>query len=147
MTNHDDWRQHYEGGDNAALPQCLNHCMTFNVPIPEWAATAFCAAYDKIHQYEVKSWDDVLGRALAKGKRLATEQRNVKIWVPLFREIVRRHRSGAAISKELFSEVGRKFGVSGTIASDIYYAIPEDIKEFEEAEMDMDEEIETSGKI
>jgi hypothetical protein len=67
----------------------------------------------------------------------------VEIWVPLFREIVKRHRAGDAINKELFSEVGAKFGISGTVASDIYYEIPEDIREIEETTMDMEE---TSGK-
>jgi hypothetical protein len=139
----DEWREFYQTGDKEALTSCLNHCMTFNSLIPEWAAKAFCEAHHKIRTYQVKSWDEVLGRPLKKGKRLATERRNVEIWDLLFREIVKRHRAGAAINKELFSEVGAKFGVSGTVASDIYYEIPDDIREIEETIMDQEE---TSGK-
>jgi hypothetical protein len=139
----DEWCERYQAGDKEALTRCLNQCMTFNSPVPEWAAKAFCEAYHKIRTYHVKSWDDVLGRPLKKGKRLARERRKVEIWSPLFREIVKRRRAGDAINKKLFSEVGAKFGVSGTVASDIYYEIPEDIREFEEADMDAEE---TSGK-
>jgi hypothetical protein len=127
MTEQDDFleecRERYEGGDKAMLPYSLNHCMMNNLPIPPWLATAFAQACHKVHMHEVKSWDDVFGRPLKKGKRLATEHRNMKIAGPLFNTIRGRHEAGAAINKELFNEVGAEFGVSGTVASELYYEV------------------------
>jgi hypothetical protein len=116
-------RKRYEGGDKACLPYSLSYCMMNNRPIPPWLATAFSQACHKVHRYEVKSWDDVFGRPLKKGKRLATEHRNMKIAEPLFNAIQDRHKAGAAMNKDLFDEVGTEFGISGTVASDLYYEI------------------------
>ncbi len=120
-------RQRYEGGDKATLPYSLNYCMMNNLPIPPWLATAFAQACHRVHMYEVKSWDDVFGRPLKKGKRLATERRNMKMAGPLFDMVQERHKAGAAINKGLFNEVGAEFGVSGTVASDLYYEVIKEI--------------------
>ena len=127
MTEQDDFleqcRECYEGGDKAYLPYCLDYCMTNNRPIPPWLATAFRQACHKVHMHEVKSWDDVFGPPLKKGKRLATERRNMKIAGPLFDMVQERHNAGAAIGKPLFDAVGAEFGIGGTVASELYYEV------------------------
>ena len=47
----------------------------------------------------------------------------LKIAGPLFDVVQERHEAGAAINKELFNEVGAEFGVSGTVASELYYEV------------------------
>jgi hypothetical protein len=127
MTGQDDilekGRKRYEAGDKAAIPYSLNHCLINNLPVPPWLSTAFARACYKIDQYEVESWDDVLGKPLKKWQRPDTERRNKKIAGRLFLKVRERHKAGAAISKSLFEEVGEEFefGVSGTVASEIYY--------------------------
>jgi hypothetical protein len=111
----------YKLGNKSVIPAGLEYCMANNRLIPPWLATAFRAAYKQVEMSEVSSWDDVFGRPLKKGQRLATKRRNKRIAEPLFRAIRERHETGAAISKDLFAEVGAEFGVSGTVASDIYY--------------------------
>jgi hypothetical protein len=127
MTEQDDFleqcRERYEGGDKAYLPYCLEYCIGNDRPIPPWLAAAFRQACHKVRMHEVKSWDDVFGRPLGKGKRLATERRNMKTAGPLFDVVQERHEAGAAINKELFNEVGAEFGVSGTVASELYYEV------------------------
>jgi hypothetical protein len=119
----EELRKRYESGDKSAVPLCLEYCMWSQQPIPPWLATAFGEACRKVHMREVKSWDDVFGRPLAKGKRLETERRDAKIARPLFLMIQDRRKAGAAINKELFHKVGKEFGVSGTVASEIYYGV------------------------
>jgi hypothetical protein len=116
-------RERYERGDKSAILWCLQYCMWSDQPIPPWLATAFDEACRKVYMREVKSWDDVFGRPLAKGKRLATERRDARLARPLFTMIQDRHKAGAAINKELFHKVGKEFGVSGTVASEIYYGV------------------------
>jgi hypothetical protein len=114
-------KERYESGETAELLYCLEYCMANHVLIPDWLAKAFGDAYHKVRCYEVKSWDDVFGRPLSKGKRLATERRNVQISSPLFHSVNDRHNAGQPIGKTLFSEVGKEFGVSATTAEEIYY--------------------------
>jgi hypothetical protein len=137
-------RKRYESGHKWALMLCLRDCMELGRPIPEWARKAFCEAYDKIHRYEIESYDDAFGRHRKKGEQLVRARHKAKIRIPLVLEIVRRRRAGAAMFKEkLFHEVGKQFGVGATVAAEIYYDIPEWILEKIEAIIDD----ETSGKI
>ena len=50
---------------------------TERVAVPPWVQEKFRAAMDKFHRREIKSWDEVFGRPLLKGKQLATEQRKL----------------------------------------------------------------------
>lgn len=71
--------------------------------------------------YEIKSWDEVFGRPLKKGKQLATERRNYNIGARLMYRVRERHRAGEKIDKGLFEAVGKEFDISGTTASELYY--------------------------
>jgi hypothetical protein len=127
MTDRDDFleqcRERYEGGDKAAIMSGLEHCLFHNTPIPHWLVFALNDAINKVKYLEVESWDDVLGRPIEKGKRLATARRNLEIAFDLYERVCERHKAGAAISKPLFEEVGAEFNISGTVASEIYYQV------------------------
>lgn len=79
----DDFLEHqrarYEAGDKATIPYCINHCLVNNRPIPPWLATAFREAYEKVHRFEVKSWDDVFDRPLKKGMQIEKERKYMQI--------------------------------------------------------------------
>jgi hypothetical protein len=159
MTKHDDLvervlaqdnyldrlRVLYEAGGRSALPLCLRVCMKFGLPIPDWAQKAYCESYDKVSRYQVKSWDDVFGNRLRKGRHFSRMRKKIEIAEPLVREVIRRHRANEKLDKEkIFTAVGKQFGVSATIASDIYYDAPKFVLKNIEAEMNKGNE--TSGK-
>src|SRR4051812_31790816 len=91
----DQMHERYKAGDQSVVVYGLHYCITNETPIPEWLATAFDQACDKVRTLEVKSWDDVFGRPLKKGKRLATERRNLKIESELVDAVSDRHAAGA----------------------------------------------------
>lgn len=113
-------KEHYEKGDKSELLYCLSHCIVHDVQIPDWLNRAFREAYDTGRLS--KSWDDVFGKPLGKGKRLVTARRNDALESPIFESVQDRHKNGEAIDKNLFDSVGREFGVGGTVASELYYA-------------------------
>jgi hypothetical protein len=78
---------------------------------------------DKFHRREIKSWDEVFGRPLLKGKQLATEQRKLRLAGPIYQRVYERHMAGEPVTKALFDEVGKEVGVSGTVAAEIYYEL------------------------
>ena len=114
-------RERLESGDKSQLLYCLNHCVTNDLSIPEWLGKALADAFHAVHTYKVRSWDDVFGKPLAKGKRLETERRNMEIADPIWRYVRKLQEEGRPIGKELFAAVGKDFGVSGTVAEQIYY--------------------------
>ena len=99
------------------------------MPIPPWLKQAFQNAYGAKSAYKIKSWDEVFGRPLKKGIRLARERRNNRIANDIYERVVERHIAGEPIDKNLFEAVGKNFGVGGTVASELYY----EVKELEEA--------------
>jgi len=60
----DNEREYRRGGDKRALIRTIVTCSQFNVKLPAWARKAIVEAYLSIP----KSWDDVFGRPIAKGK-------------------------------------------------------------------------------
>ena len=120
------WRLEYEQGYKRALLYSLNFCLMNNVPVPPWIKQGLSKAMDAVHSYEIKSWEDVFGELLPKGKWRATEQRNAKMGWDLFQRVCDLHKAGASIDAGLFEKVGEEFGVSKTVASDLYYAVSRD---------------------
>lgn len=116
-------RQAFEAGEKGRLLRIVKSYLKRNEPLPEWARDALIAAIDKADHFEIKSWDEVFGRLLKKGEQLASKRRH---WVAE-RKVVKRvwdlRDEGKSITKELFDKVGKEVGVSGTVASDVYYDI------------------------
>jgi hypothetical protein len=113
----------FEEGDKDRLLWSMNFCFVYRRPIPDWAKKAFRAAYLKGVRFEIKSWDEVFGRPLKKGGQLAAERRKAALAERVL-ELVLDARHGEPkkpISKELFESIGKKLGVGGTVAAEIYY--------------------------
>lgn len=71
--------------------------------------------------YTAKSWDDIFGKPLEKGERLGTRIKRLELALPIYERVEEAKRLGHPVNKELFEDIGKKLGVSGTVASDIYY--------------------------
>jgi hypothetical protein len=113
----------FEKGDRSQILSCLDHCLMDDLPIPDWLARAFVAACDDVRTYKVKSWDDVFGRPLPKGRHLEDARRNYAIAFPLWRRVRALHNTGEPIDKGLFEKVGAEFDIGGTTASELYYEL------------------------
>jgi hypothetical protein len=106
---------------------CIRDCFLGNNPIPEWAQKALINAVDRVNSFEVKSWDEVFGRPLEKGRHLRVERRKLAVHRQIFERVRERHKAGESITRGLFESVGREFGVKRTEAEKIYYVAVEDI--------------------
>lgn len=146
----------YDQGDKTQILKCLSSCLYYDRPIPPWLKQAFQNAYRAKSAYTIKSWDEVFGRPikLKKGARLETERRNrSEISSDIYKRVVERHGAGEPIDKELFASVGKDFGVGGTIASQLYYAVVNARREQDKFEKELvdaaqkERERKTSGKI
>jgi hypothetical protein len=112
---------YYEQKDKSALIHAAALCIWHNIRAPAWLRQAFMDASQAAYEYKIKSWEEVFGRPVKKGKRLAMERRNMKITFPICRRINDLRKAGKPLDKSLFSKVGKEFGVSGTVAAELYY--------------------------
>ena len=100
-----------------------------------WAQEKLCDAVEKARDYKIKSWDEVFGRPMKKGKQLAAARRKdspaaAEVW----RLINERRRAGEKLDKALFEAVGKKVGIGGaTVTEEIYLKISRHFREQEEA--------------
>jgi hypothetical protein len=124
-------KERYEQGDKAQLLYWLNYCITNHKPMPAWLEEAFQKAYHAGQIYEIKSWDEVFGKPPKKGARQAIECRNMKISEPLFYRVRDRYVAGEPMDEGLFDRVGAEFGISGTVAKDLYYELMHEMIENE----------------
>ena len=110
---------------------CISDCFLTKNPIPEWAQKTLIKAVARANTYQIKSWDEVFGRPLEKGKQLIAERRKLELMEPIFEPVRECHEAGQSITKDLFEFIGEEFGLSGTVASEIYYAKKDIINELE----------------
>jgi hypothetical protein len=114
----------YEAGDKAALLLLMRHCYLMHWDVPEWAQKAFLDVLDRVGRGDVRSWDDVFGEPLPKGKHMRTaqlEHRKYAIYIHV-RAIVEKER--VPIDGKLFERVGRETGLGGsTVIKGLYYRV------------------------
>lgn len=113
-------KERFEAGDKSALLYAIYHCLLLERPLPEWLRLAFLHTYEAHARFEIRSWDQVFGQPVPKGTHLETEKRKAELR-PLIIERVGALKAEKPIDKQLFEEIGRGLGISGTAVSDIYY--------------------------
>lgn len=114
--------QRFEKGDKGALLAAVRICANHDLPLPPWASKAYIAAYDKVLNYRVGSWDDAFGRPFEKGKHLASLRKRrsnrSKVWLAVRHAV---EHEGRAIDESLFEDVGKALGFGKTLVSELYY--------------------------
>jgi hypothetical protein len=113
----DNEREYYRGGDKRALIWTIVTCSQFNVKLPAWARKAIVEAYLS----PPKSWDDVFGRPLPKGKSKKAQQRRQRIAMHVIPRVKKLHAQGEPIDIALFDKVAGEFRASGGTVRNIYY--------------------------
>lgn len=128
MTEHplDTLRLRYEDGDQGALLDAIALCADNGLPLPQWCASAFCAAYMRVKNYKLRSWDEAFGKPHpARAQLPAAEQRH-RLMYPVWKRVTQLHvRKNKPIDGELFEVVGEEFHIGKTRCSEYYYAVEE----------------------
>jgi len=115
-----NWRaaeRKFRDGDKTELLQVMNLCVSLRMPFPGWVRIAFLTATSSLP----RSWDDVFGRPLPKGKNPNKERLWIRVQVPLYLRVQELHARGKPIDEDMFKVVGKELGISGGTANRIYY--------------------------
>ncbi len=113
-------RAKFEAGEKIALLGAIRICANHDMPLPDWAASAFIRGYDNVLACRSDSWDEVFGRPYKKGAHLsrmrqAREKRGA-VWLKVNAAVQR----DEPINRELFESIGREIGVGKTRAEELY---------------------------
>jgi len=131
-------KRSFDNGDTEALSRALWRCAANPAePMPDWVAEAYLEAFRQINEFEVFSWDDVLGKPFDKrtefnaGKLQPTEYK-------IYKRVEEERDTGAktAVSRDsedsAFSIVGKEFNSSADKVAKVYYRFRKAIKKSEQ---------------
>jgi hypothetical protein len=113
-------KEDFEAGDTGALLRAIAECARRGIPLPPWAAAAFCERLAKVEGWEVDSWEDVFGRIRPKHSHKHSFQRDKRLWEAHDR-VMAAKKAGRSIGSALFEDIGREIGISGASCSKCYY--------------------------
>ena len=115
-------KRSFEAGNKSVLLYTIYACLESGQPAPKWLRAAFMNAYEAaVFRFEIRSWDEVFGRPVAKGAHLPTERKRARLRWTIIERVKALKAGGKRIDKDLFEKVGKELKISGTTASDIYY--------------------------
>jgi hypothetical protein len=116
-------KRDFDAGDKSRLLFAIYACLDLGRPMPEWARVAFLRAYEAAESFEIRSWDEVFGRPVPKGTHFNSNKRDAVLPLIIVEHVEALRAAGRKVDKgDLFKEVGKKWGISATRASEIYYA-------------------------
>jgi hypothetical protein len=108
----------YRHGSKSALLFTMYAHLNHGRPIPKWAQAAFIRAYLSCP----KSWDEVFGCPVEKGKSAGAKWRKQKNTLPVVLAIRSLHAKGKAINEDLFSEAANGLSLSAADVRRLYYS-------------------------
>lgn len=114
-------RRLHEDADQHAILLAVRECAAGRLPMPDWLAVAFCDAYAQVRNREARSWDDVFGKPVPKGMKIADWRMRQRL-MTVEAEVNNMMALGQAQTlEEAFGRlVDRGFG-SRTTVTDAYY--------------------------
>lgn len=117
------FEKRFKEGDTFALMEALATGLGLRVRMPEWVRDEYLEVYQKVSSYEVASWDDVLGRRVPIGKHLTAARKRNKLCGEIFINVMMIKAEGENVptDERLFAEVGAKFNIGKTLASEYFY--------------------------
>jgi hypothetical protein len=108
----------FKVGYLGAILDAISECAINGWVMPDWLADAFEHAHGAVRGGEKRSWDDVFGKPHKKGAHLKSPQD----WALSFRvcRAVMIQGREQPIDDELFSAVGKQFGMGATKVKKYY---------------------------
>lgn len=118
-----EYRYRARGRHKFYVMEALAICVELGLPPPSWTRKPYLEAYGNIIEARSKSWDEVLDSPYPKGTHLNALRKKIMLAPLVISEIssIKKSDPDRAIDDGLFEEVGAKFGIGKTLASNYYY--------------------------
>ena len=115
-------RERFEAGDEGALLDAVDCSARGGIPLAVWAANAFCERYMQWARFQAKSLDASFKVERRKGAHLKDRARREMLKWRVVIELLRLQREKRMpVDEALFARVGKRLGISRSLANKIYY--------------------------
>lgn len=118
----------YESTKNAGIVlEAIFTCAINGFAIPMWCAQAYIDAVREVRHFEAKSWDDVFGNPHPKGTQLEAKKSKRYKSPAVHNRVteIKKTNPETPIDRSLFEEIGKEFGLCGSLAEKYYYSFKE----------------------
>jgi hypothetical protein len=115
------YRERFKAGDSAALLNAVDLCARSGLPLPLWAAQAFCDRFLAWASYRAPTLDAAFEVTRPKRAKLGARARREAQRTCVVREVVDLHQAGAPLDEYLFVRAGKALRLSGGVVKSIYY--------------------------
>lgn len=118
-------RESFQNGHKYSLMLAIRICANHDLILPDWVSQAYISAFDGVHTFHNKSWDEVFGMPNPKWTDLnaSKKKRGLKLAVLLeVRRIYFSQLPRPAIDVLMYEEAGKKFNIGKTLAGEYYNA-------------------------
>src|SRR5829696_3617536 len=107
------YQRRFENGDRTALMDAVRTCAESGVLQPDWLATEIISAVTKARSYEIKSWDDVLGRPPSPkfNDHRDAERKQIHMMWMVWMRVEELSKAEKISGDDLFAAVGPEFGI------------------------------------
>jgi hypothetical protein len=113
----------FDAGEAGALLDAIDMCARAGMPMPLWAAEAFCGRYVSWAQFRAQTLDEAFGVMRPKGMHVSG--RALREWLRprVALRVTQLQRAGMPTDEALFEQVAADLGnkIKGPTAKDIYY--------------------------
>jgi hypothetical protein len=121
-------RKRHEAGDNASLLHAVDFAARAGMRLPGWVVQAFCRCYEDWAMFRAPTLDAAFGVPRKKGMHVKTREIRERLKARVVLEVMRERRKSdppTPLGDALFENVGKRLGVSRSVASDLYYGTPD----------------------
>jgi hypothetical protein len=115
------YRAQFESGEGAALLNVIDLCARSGLPLPLWAAQAFCDRFAAWASYQAPSLDVAFAVKRPKRAKLGALARREAKRARVVYEVFNQHQAGAPLDELLFARVGAALYLSGGAVKSIFY--------------------------
>jgi hypothetical protein len=116
-----DYAKHqHETGDKQAVLHAVSVCAKAGLPLPPWAAAAFCKAYEDARDFRCASWDDVFDAPVRKHEKRPAKEQQARLETAVWLRVSQLRKSKPR--RNVFPEVAAEFGIGEAVARKYFFA-------------------------
>lgn len=102
----------YKAGDKLALIDAITLAAHYEILMPDWLTKSTTVDVRKVNQYELKTWNDIFGDTVPKGKSINTLRIDRKLLFSVGADVDAAVKNGLSINDDLFNDLAEKYNTN-----------------------------------
>lgn len=121
-----EYKKLFEKDNNSLVLMWANQeILDYKLLAPDWIAEELTNKIRSVSEYNHRSWDEVLGRPIQKGKSIKKLKQEHDLWLEMACEFRERKQKGQGFCADLMDEIGEIYGINREKVWEMYKKMKE----------------------